>query len=202
MLGMAWAQIRAVFGSALGWLESVNAKMEGYGAAIIQGLVRGILSAPGAVWNALKGVVLQGITNIRAFLGIKSPSRLFMGIGGYMTEGLALGLDKGARKPLQSMARLSAGVAGAMALSAAPVGAADLTTATRSAQGVAQDVAKSVAPAPARAPQRLGGAAAMPKIELHIHQQPGEDAEALARRVMQLLERKIKSEARGTYRDE
>lgn len=77
------------------WLGDLASRMVTYGRNIIQGLVDGILAAPEAVWNALKSVVLSGITQIREFLGIASPSRLFMAMGGYVTEGFAIGIENG-----------------------------------------------------------------------------------------------------------
>ncbi|MEJ6008666.1 phage tail tape measure protein [Novosphingobium aquae] len=119
-----WALIRSGFSAGIAWLGALPGQMVTIGAQIIQGLVNGIRAAPGAVWAALKSIVLAGITNIRAFLGIKSPSRLFMGIGGFMTDGLAIGIDKGSRKPLGAMARLAAGTAAAFTLPAVPALAA------------------------------------------------------------------------------
>lgn len=80
------------FASGLGDLAE---RMLGYGKNIVQGIVKGILAAPDAVWNALKSVVLRGVENVRQFLGIASPSRLFMEIGGFVTDGLALGIESG-----------------------------------------------------------------------------------------------------------
>lgn len=195
-----WDTIKDGFNTGVAFLTDLGGRMLGYGKAIVQGLVNGITSAPGAVWNALKSIVLGGINRIKTFLGIKSPSRLFMGIGGYMTDGLAIGLDKGARRPLASMTRLSAGVAGAMALSASPAAA------TGPLGGVAQQVAADVARSVTLAPQR-GSSGAQERGSLHIgkievHQQPGEDGDALARRVIAEIERRWAVQRRGAYLDD
>lgn len=63
------------------------------GANIVLGIARGIRQSPEAVWNALKSVISSGITNAKAFLGIKSPSRVFMEIGDYIGQGLAIGIE-------------------------------------------------------------------------------------------------------------
>lgn len=65
------------------------------GRDIVAGLARGIKNAPGAVWDALKGVITSGIANAKALLGIRSPSRVFMEIGEYIGQGLAIGIEGG-----------------------------------------------------------------------------------------------------------
>jgi len=94
------------------WFGQVTTQMVGYGRNIIDGLARGIRAAPQAVWNALKDVVLAGIKNIREFLGIRSPSRLFMEMGGHITDGLAIGIRGGTGSVAEAMRQL-AGVVGA-----------------------------------------------------------------------------------------
>jgi hypothetical protein len=123
-----------------------------------------------------------------------------MGIGGFMTEGLALGLDKGARKPLAAMGRLTAGVAGAMALSGAP--AAATAPLAGVAHRVAADVAKGRAEGSQVASPVAGSPGALHIGSITIQQQPGEDGEALARRVIDEIERRWAVQRRGAYRDD
>lgn len=88
-------------------LSEIAASMLQMGRDIIGGLVRGIMAAPEAVWNALKSVVLRGVQNIREFLGIASPSRLFMEMGGFITDGLAIGIQNGSPDVEAAMGSLS-----------------------------------------------------------------------------------------------
>lgn len=180
----AWVSVKGAVNAGVAFLRGLPGQMLSIGMNIVQGLARGILSAPGAVWNALKLVVMGGVANVKAMLGIKSPSRLFMGIGGYMTEGLAIGLDRGAKQPLGSVSRLAAGVAGAMALSS-PAAAQAAHTPNHSAG--------------ARA---AGGGGGGDTFHITIQQQPGENAEALARRVADLIQRQKADRNRGAYRDD
>lgn len=101
--------LASAFAQRLGQLAS---DMITLGRNIIDGLVRGIQAAPEAVWNALKSVVLRGVENIREFLGIASPSRLFMAMGGFITSGLAIGITGGLPEVETAMAALSDTVAG------------------------------------------------------------------------------------------
>lgn len=96
------------FSTRLGQLAT---RMVTWGRNIIDGLVRGILAAPEAVWNALKSVVLRGVENIREFLGIASPSKLFMEMGGFVSEGMALGITGGLPKVEAAMDALGSTVA-------------------------------------------------------------------------------------------
>jgi hypothetical protein len=77
------------------YMQAFYNKMVNSGREIIAGLAQGIRNAASAVWEALKSVVLAGINNIRAFLGIRSPSLLFQEMGGDMMDGLVLGIQGG-----------------------------------------------------------------------------------------------------------
>lgn len=174
-----WEKIKAGLGQAKAWLGGLASQFWAMGKAIIQGLANGISAAPGAVWNALRGVVMGGITNVKAMLGIRSPSRLFMGIGGHVTEGLAIGVDRGARQPLQSMNRLATGLTGAMALGAAPAMAAGGS---------------------AGAQARMQSAAPM-TLNITINTQAGQDAQAIADAVIAKIKAADAVARRSSYQD-
>lgn len=65
------------------------------GIDVVRGLVRGIIQNGRAVYDALMRIVMDGVEGIKDFLGINSPSRLFMEMGGFMAEGMAIGLETG-----------------------------------------------------------------------------------------------------------
>lgn len=162
-----WDKIKAAFGAGVAWVKSALAALPAWMKSIGSMMMDGLLMAlnPVLLANRLLAVARGGITAFKNFFGIKSPSRLMMQMGGHVATGLAMGLDQGRGRPIRSMGRLAAGVAGAGALSlAGPAGAAP---------------AAGMAPAAAARP-----------IEIHIHQQPGESADELARRVAKLLERR------------
>jgi hypothetical protein len=120
------------------------------------------------------------MTAFRNYFGIKSPSRLMMEMGGHITNGLGQGITGGTAQPLRAMGQMARRVAGAGALSgrslARPIGHARLCP---------HGAARRQCPRSPAAP-----------ITIHIHQQPGEDAEALARRVMQLIDREKRASGR------
>lgn len=96
----AWANIR---GSVSGWAG----QMSGIGRNIISSLAAGIRAAPGAVWDALKSVVQGGITRAKNMLGIRSPSRVFMAMGGFISDGLGLGIQAKEQSAIGAVVKLT-----------------------------------------------------------------------------------------------
>lgn len=82
------------------------------GMDLIRGLINGIKRMGGRAVEAAKGVVNDAVQSAKNLLRIKSPSRVFMEIGEYTAEGLALGMTKGS-KGVAKAARNMAGVASA-----------------------------------------------------------------------------------------
>ncbi|MDZ7824500.1 MAG: hypothetical protein U5K75_11020 [Ahrensia sp.] len=106
----AIAAIRSLVTGFATWFGDLTSRMIGWGRNIIEGLAQGISAAPQAVWNALRSVVLSGVDRVREFLGINSPSKLFMEIGGFVTEGLAIGIESGSPAVQAAMQNLSEAV--------------------------------------------------------------------------------------------
>jgi hypothetical protein len=75
--------------SALGDLGSLLLQT---GGNIISGLLRGISNAAGRVKDFLVGLVKDAVGGVLSYLGISSPSRLMMSIGGHTAEGFAKGI--------------------------------------------------------------------------------------------------------------
>ena len=73
------------------------------GSQIIQGLINGIKSKAQAAVNAAKNVVTSAINAAKNALGINSPSRVFMEIGEYTSEGLAIGIRNKSNQPVQAV---------------------------------------------------------------------------------------------------
>lgn len=83
------------------------------GGDLVQGLINGISGAIGGVADALLGGVQDAVGGVLGFLGIASPSKLMKEVGGYMMEGMALGVDGSARMAERSMLAAAESVAGA-----------------------------------------------------------------------------------------
>ncbi len=158
-----WETIKGWFNAGAAAVKSVLGGMPNWLTGIGKAMMDGLLMAinPLALANKLLLVAKTGITAFKNYLGIKSPSRLMMQMGDHMNTGLRLGLDQGRGTPVRAMGRMAGAVAGAGAM--------------------------ALSPAAARAPAATA-AAPMNKVEIHVHQQPGEDANALAERVARLVE--------------
>lgn len=182
-LGETWTLIKAKFWDGVAYLQTIPGKMIGLGKSMVQGLVDGILAAPGAVWNALKRIVMAGVNGVQALLDINSPSRLFMSFGGSVSKGMALGIDGGKQGAMQSASRLASGVAAAgMPRLAAAAGAP-----IRSAS--------AAQPAAAGA---FGGAT----FNFTINALPGQDVNELAEKVAAKIEQITGVRRRSSYEDD
>jgi tape measure domain-containing protein len=75
--------------------------------AIIDGMTGGLASGLGRVIKAAANVAAQALNAAKSFLGIKSPSREFMKVGSWSSEGMAMGLQQNA--PVVAKAAASVG---------------------------------------------------------------------------------------------
>lgn len=67
----------------------------GAGRSVIGGLLGGIRNAMGGVGGWIKSVVVDPIVRgVKHYFGIKSPSRVMMGIGGHLITGLVQGMAR------------------------------------------------------------------------------------------------------------
>lgn len=162
-----WQSIKNLLGGAPAWMKAI-------GGAMMSGLIA--MLSPGQLISHLIWVAKQGMAAFRNYMGIKSPSRLMMQMGGHIATGLAMGIDRGGARPLRSMGKLATGVAGAGAM--ALTGPTLATAAPR------------------------GGAAPAAPITIQISQQPGEDANALADRVVARLEEARRRQQRSSFGDD
>lgn len=103
----------AAFAKVLSWFGvDLPAKFTGFGAMILTGLKNGIMSKIGEVKTALSGAVTGVIDKARNILGIHSPSRVFMGIGDYTMQGMALGISQNHNLPVKATQQVTQNVIG------------------------------------------------------------------------------------------
>ena len=80
--------VRSPFSRAGGWLTSK-------GSALVSGLKSGIAGAMKGIGGWLRSIVVDPIVGaVKHYFGIKSPSRVFMGIGGHLVSGLIKGMSR------------------------------------------------------------------------------------------------------------
>ena len=87
-------------------VEKVDSLKE-VGKNLIKGFINGIKSMATGVIDAVTGVVQGSIDWAKSLLGINSPSKVFMEIGKYTSEGFAIGLDKYAHMASESAGELA-----------------------------------------------------------------------------------------------
>jgi phage-related minor tail protein len=156
------------------YLSGLVGRFFGFGANIVGGLVNGIVSMSGKVLQAIVNLAGSVGAKFASMLGIHSPSRLFMEMGGHINDGLGIGIRKGQDGPVRAVGRMAASVAGAGAMALAPA-------------------------ASARAPAAGGSG---DEYHFHITQQPGEDSEAFAQRVADLVAKANDAKKRRGFGDD
>lgn len=178
--------VGAAIRSGLTFMRNFVGNFIGIGRAIIDGIVSGIRAAPGKIWAALKSIIGGAWRNAKSFLGINSPSRLFMQMGGFVADGLAVGIDQGRRRPVDSARRMAESVAGGFNVPRSP-----FATGMAHAGAAAGRAGRGGAP----------GALLIEKVEIHLQQQPGQNAAQLALQIRDELRKLAAREARGSYED-
>lgn len=160
-------------------------KFFGFGADIVGGMINGILSMAGALWDAVVGMADKIKNVFTSEVQIKSPSRVFMKYGAFISEGAANGISAG-QAGVRAAALAMAGAA------AAPVGA--------------MDAGGAISSGPALAPRAGVSAPAAPSsYAITIHAAPGMDAQAIARVVraeIENIERQKSSRGRSALHDQ
>ena len=166
----------------------------GFGKMILQGLVNGLTS----MFPTVTGTVVElGRTIKNIFTGrgeggqvIQSPSRVWRGFGGYMMEGLDIGLSHRAPAVLSTVSRIGQSIKHRFKPVVAP--SSEVYQFRTSLDTAAQGAATSP-----RARSEMVGVT----NNFNIYQQPGEDADSLARRVVALIERKTGIRQRSALAD-
>jgi tape measure domain-containing protein len=129
-VGNVMGVIGSLPGRIMGALAGAGGWLVGIGVNVIQGLINGISSMMGAIGRAILNIVPEAIRGpFQAALGIHSPSRVFMGYGVNIGEGLIIGTDKMKGKIQDTMENLVSlpalptnQFAGDAGLAATPVG--------------------------------------------------------------------------------
>ncbi|WVX87936.1 tape measure protein [Arthrobacter phage Snek] len=130
---MGW--IGGLWGRISGAVSGIPGRMLGVGRDMIAGLANGILGAAGMIRDAVARAIGNVVDFAKELLGIHSPSRVFMEIGGFTAEGMAIGIEKGAKDvqdaakslvpsvaPFRTPEVIAGGVQGAIAATAAYAG--------------------------------------------------------------------------------
>lgn len=181
--GQLWEGIKQKFWEGV---ASIKAKLTAFvetmkfiGKAMMQGLIMSL--NPALLVAKLIQVAKAGVTAFKNYFGIKSPSRLMMAMGGFMTQGLAQGIDRGGKVPLKAMGRMAAGIGAAAALGTAAPAFAGSGGAGQRAPG--------------------SGMAVTYNVTIQIQGADAGDPRAAALAIKRELDQLLAIEARGNYID-
>lgn len=131
--GNMWTTVKALFGTALNtllnlitsfspvtafqaaftavwsWLAGLPAQFANFGRMMIDGLINGIKAKMGEAVATIQGFAakIKGAFTGSKGMDIHSPSRVFRAFGGYITQGLAIGVNQGASLPVSRVAQLA-----------------------------------------------------------------------------------------------
>ncbi|TXF11933.1 phage tail tape measure protein [Pelomicrobium methylotrophicum] len=108
LLGRVWDGIKSGFANAWEWLKGLPGRLLDIGQRIVGGLIDGIKSRLSAAGEAIKGLGQSVVSGLKNLLGIRSPSRVFAELGGFVAEGFAGGIGSGLAAVKKSAAALSA----------------------------------------------------------------------------------------------
>ena len=86
-------KVQGLVSDILSTLASLPQQVVSIGEDIVNGLIGGITNKNSALINSMKDMVSAAVGTAKSKLGIKSPSRVFMGIGEYSAEGFGLGFE-------------------------------------------------------------------------------------------------------------
>ena len=84
------------------------------GRNIINGVVNGVSSAAGALYNKLRNVASSALSSFKSTLGIHSPSRVFATAAGFIVAGIVQGIDKNQSDAVDAMSGLGSEMVNAM----------------------------------------------------------------------------------------
>jgi TP901 family phage tail tape measure protein len=166
------------------------AKFSEFGGNLIAGLVNGITSGLGAVQAAISNVATSTVGWFKEKLGIHSPSRVFGELGGFITQGAALGMEGEQGR----IAKAAVGLATLAVTSFAAPGAANAAGTPLGGPGIAVDTRPALAARPA-AGNSAGGASAAGG-DTYIFNITGGDAKAIGDQIRAELQ-KIEREKRS-----
>lgn len=100
---------QAAFAAVAGFFSGLAGRFAAFGSMIIDGLVNGIRAKIGAAVAAVQGLgarIKSAFTGAKS-MDIHSPSRVFKRYGGFIAEGLAIGVNGGAAHPVGRIAQLA-----------------------------------------------------------------------------------------------
>ena len=101
------AALKKIVVAIINFFKGVASDWIVIGKNIVRGIWNGIVELKDWLVNKVTGWVSGLVDGAKDALGIKSPSRVMAGIGKYMVQGLALGIDRNGREALTATTTLA-----------------------------------------------------------------------------------------------
>jgi TP901 family phage tail tape measure protein len=93
-------------------VKNVGSWFKSIGSSIVWGIINGVESSAGSLFNSLKGLASSALNAAKSFLGINSPSKVFASVVGMaIPEGIAKGVDDHAHLAHASVSSLARNLA-------------------------------------------------------------------------------------------
>lgn len=108
-----WKSVSDAVKTAWEEVKSYASKMVSAGADLIQGLIDGAVGMASDAIGAIKRIAGDMVDAALSFFKIKSPSRVFKGIGQYVSEGLGIGVDDKAKLAIQAVTGMASAMTNA-----------------------------------------------------------------------------------------
>lgn len=110
----AWNGLTSAFSGVANWAgERWNDIVNAFSGAfqvfsdIGRNIWNGLKAGIGNIANSMKNMFSGAVDGVKKFLGIHSPSKLFMGIGDYMSQGMNIGFESNLGGMVKSASELS-----------------------------------------------------------------------------------------------
>lgn len=108
------AIIRFINNGLTGMANTFAPHASSIGRNIINGVINGVSSAAGALYNKLRGVASSALSSFKSTLGIHSPSRVFATAAGFIVAGIVQGIDKNQDDAVDAVSGLGSEMVNAM----------------------------------------------------------------------------------------
>ena len=107
------SQVASGMGRAVSKVRSFFGQMVSAGLHIASGIARGIANGASRVINAAANIAKKAVSAAKSVLRIHSPSRVFRDIGGYISQGLGIGIMEQSNSAINASRRLAKDVTNA-----------------------------------------------------------------------------------------
>jgi hypothetical protein len=113
----AWNGLKGIVESIMNWFAGLGSAFMEIGGNIIDGIIEGIKAKVTGAVDAVKNVAKNMADAFKSFWGINSPATLGIEFGGYIPEGVAIGVKDKAVKVEQATKQMSSMASGGMSTS-------------------------------------------------------------------------------------